>query len=138
MEIVGFTVANIRLSCSATYRQVNSICDSKTDDLRRQYLEYNTFILIMFLKDISRASSEVFWSVSQRVQNILHVGACTYIVFILQMSKKFPKNIGAKDAPLLKNKKTTKEYIYGPKKDLKINADGSTKKDIGAHFGNKV
>ena len=52
MEIVGFTVANIRLSCSATYRQVNSICDSKTDDLRRQYLEYNTFILIMFLKDI--------------------------------------------------------------------------------------
>jgi uncharacterized protein YabE (DUF348 family) len=24
----------------------------------------------------------------------------------------------------------TKEYIYGPEKDLKINADGSTKKDI--------
>jgi hypothetical protein len=44
MEIVGFIVANIRLSCSATYRKVNSICDSKTDDLRRQYLEYNTFI----------------------------------------------------------------------------------------------
>ncbi|VVM28467.1 hypothetical protein BSPWISOXPB_11028 [uncultured Gammaproteobacteria bacterium] len=61
---------------------------------------------------------------------IVPAGSVRAITRLKGNNGKFPKNIGAKDAPLLKNKKTTKEYIYGPKKDLKINADGSTKKDI--------
>jgi hypothetical protein len=48
-------------------------------------------------------------------------GSVRVITRLKDNNGKFPKNIGAKDAPLLKNKKTTKEYIYGPEKDLKIN-----------------
>ena len=43
-EDIAIDVANIRLLGAATRRQVNSICDNKADDVRRQHFKYNIVI----------------------------------------------------------------------------------------------